>query len=737
MMTMTMNSKKNENKIQMYKIKITGVVQGVGFRPFIYRKAKELNLKGYVKNTGDGVMVVVSNKEKFLNIFNEIPPLARIDSYETNEFKTNKKFNEFKILKSGTAEGTAFVPPDGFLCKDCIGELKDKKNPRHNYFFITCTNCGPRYTIIEKTPYDRNTTTMADFEMCDSCKKEYSDPLNRRYHAETIACSDCGPKLTLYHDNKPVDGGIMETAKLISAGEIVAIKGIGGFHLACAARDDVAANLRKIEKLRENKPFAIMVKDFDMLEKIAVFNEYDKKLLEGKERPIVILKKLNKNSFTAVSKLDTIGVMLPYTGLHYLLFDYLDEPIIMTSSNRPGSPITTELEDQFTPYVLDNDRRIENPLDDSVIKVIAGKKLFIRRSRGFVPEAIKISNTDRINKQILALGAEMMNTFCCYGNGNAILSGHIGNTRNMNSFEYSKRMINKFLKFTKIKPEILVSDLHPEYNTSRYARELSKKLNIPLIKVQHHIAHIYSVAVENNLDDFTGIACDGLGFGSDGKIWGGEVFHNDNRVGSLEEQTMMGGDSAVKNPAKMLIGILNKFLNEQEIEKIMLKYYSKNEIKLLQNQYKEKFNCIKTTSAGRILDAAAALLGICEKRTYDGEPAMMLESGSGEPYDLKPVIEEKSRWILKTTPVFEFLIENFDKDKGILAATVQEYIAKGLFEIAGKYNKPIVFSGGCAYNKIMTEYLVKRGVYVNEKVPAGDGGISFGQVGYVLRGDNK
>jgi len=482
-----------------------------------------------------------------------------------------------------------------------------------------------------------------------------------------------------------------------------------------------------------------MVKDFNMLEEIAVFNDIEKKMLYGKERPVVVLKKLNKNSksFNSVSRLDTIGVMLPYTGLHYLLFDYLDEPLVMTSSNPPESPITTELTGQFTDYVLDNDRRIVNPLDDSVIKVISGKKMFIRRSRGFVPDAISISGLNSVleKKHILALGAEMMNTFCVYRDGNAILSGHIGNTGKLDTFEYFKRMIDRFLKFTKTKPELIIADLHPGYNTSGYAEELSEKLNIPLVRVQHHLAHVYSVASEKNLDDFCGIACDGLGFGLDGKIWGGEVFCNNERIGSLEEHVMLGGDSAVKNPKKILMGILLKFLNENEVKKIMseLKFYSDNEINLLHRQYAEKFNCIETTSTGRILDAASALLGICDKRTYDGEPAMMLESNSSEPYALKPVIKKEDRWILKTTPVFEYLLENINKDKERLAATVQRYIAEGLFKIAGKYGKPVVFSGGCAYNRIMTEYLVGKGVMVNEKVPAGDGGISFGQVGYVLR----
>ncbi|OQX21082.1 MAG: carbamoyltransferase HypF [Candidatus Altiarchaeales archaeon A3] len=740
----------------MYLIKIKGIVQGVGFRPFIYRECIKRNLNGYVKNTGDGVEVVIDDDiEIFTEILKgKIPPLARIESYEILEIENKDKFNGFKILESSESEGVSFVPADGFLCNDCLNELRDQENYRYNYFFITCTNCGPRFTILEKTPYDRVNTSMRDFEMCETCKKEYKNPLNRRYHAQTIACPNCGPKLEIYIKNP--DGNfekiyikkrneIEETAKLIKKGNIVAIKGIGGFHIACVCSESVVRKLRKFEKYRESKPFALMVRDIEMAKKFVVINKTEENLLKSKARPILVLKKKDKTELDAVSNLDTIGIMLPYTALHFLLYDYIDEPLIMTSSNKPGLPITTDLHQQFANVILNHNRKILNPLDDSVLKVINNIPLFIRRSRGYVPESIKIFEmaNEKFNAEMLAAGAEMMNTFCLYKNRFAILSGYIGDTKNYEIYEYFKKNLEKFLNFTSIRPEILICDLHPSYNTSKYTEELSKNLNLELIRVQHHLAHVYSVAGENKLENFVGIACDGTGYGSDGKIWGGEIFDcgkEDKRIGSLEELVMIGCDSAVIEPQKMLLGILCKFLSEREINDVMKKFYPTTGINLLYKQYTNKFNCIETTSCGRILDAASALLGFCNKRTYDGEPAMKLEANScNEGYELKPKIEYNSkeqRYILKTTPVFEFLLENIGKDKGKLAYTVQKYIAEGLFEIAKKFktdNKEIVFSGGCAYNRIMTSFLTKNGVLVNQKVPAGDGGISFGQIYYAMR----
>ncbi len=712
----------------MYRFFIKGVVQGVGFRPYIYNACVKEGIKGYVQNTGNGVVAVVSDKEKFIEILMNKPPLARIDSWEAKEEENYKEedFKGFSIIKS-EGKGFAEVPPDLYLCEDCLRELKDPKNRRKGYFFITCTNCGPRFSIAEESPYDRKTTSMKDFEMCPTCKAEYENPTDRRYHAQTIACQECGPKIRLYSNGQET-GSIEEAAELLKKGETVAIKGVGGFHLACKLNS--AKRLRQMTR-REHKPYAIMVKDIKMAKQYAEITEKEKELLESIERPITLLKKKKekKEELRLVSELDTIGVMLPYTALHYLLFEHLDEPLVMTSSNMPDYPITTEKEQQFTTHILDHDRRITNHVDDSVVKVIGGKKLFLRRSRGYVPRSIELDLDDNIKEDIIALGAEMNSTFCIVKDGKAILSQYQGNTANYDSFENYKKSIKKMLKMTNCKPKAVICDMHPEYNTSLYAQELAEEYGAKVVRVQHHLAHAYSVAAEHKIKDFTAIVADGLGYGPDGTIWGGEIFINGERAAHLEEQPQIGGDAATRSPARMLMGILSKILTKKELRRRMLEHYDGEMVTVLERQLETGFNVPKTTSCGRILDAAAVFLGLCDRRTYDGRPAMLLEANSGESYEIEPVIYDNT---LMTTPLFRWLILNEDKDKKRLAATVQEYLAKGMYKLAKEYGngKPVLLSGGCAYSHILTSYMLSKGVLINEKVPAGDGGISFGQAVY-------
>jgi hydrogenase maturation protein HypF len=716
----------------MYKFYIRGIVQGVGFRPFIYNSCIRQNITGYVKNIGTGVVVDVDDKEKFLQILSQIPPQARIDSYSVTF--DDQKFSDFKILES-SGEGYSEIPADIYMCKDCLKELNDKDNRRYKYFFITCTNCGPRFSITNKNPYDRINTSMQEYEMCDKCKEEYTNPKNRRYHAQTIACHECGPKLFLKQkDTTQTEEVVFKTSKLLKDNAVVAVKGIGGFHLVCRTVPEAVKKLRDITG-RSNKPYAVMCKDISMVEDIAQLNNIERELLLSEQRPIVVLK--SKKSYPDVTELDTIGVMLPYTALHYLLFDYIDEPLVMTSSNYPDQPITIDDSKQLTENILTHDRIIENPIDDSVIKVINSKPLFLRRSRGYVPGSITLNENivikDKKNIKILSMGAELNNTFAIYNNESVTLSQYIGNTSNNDTLNNYKTALDKFLKFTHTIPDVILCDAHPEYNTNKYAFELSKKINIPLVKIQHHKAHAYSVAAEYGLTDFAAIICDGLGYGDDGNIWGGEIFHNNKRVGHLEEQYQLGGDSATITPSKMLFSILKKFLDDSEIETLLLKYHTAKELQIMHKQFAEKFNCPITTSCGRILDAAASLLDLCNSRTYDGRPAMVLEAHSSEPYDFEPVIEND---ILMTTPLFKYLVENIHKDKSRLAATVQHYIAQGMYAIASKYSKSIIFSGGCAYNNIITKFMIERNVFINTKVPSGDGGISFGQISYYLSHDN-
>ncbi|MCK5233429.1 MAG: carbamoyltransferase HypF, partial [Candidatus Aenigmarchaeota archaeon] len=629
----------------------------------------------------------------------------------------------FKILES-TKTSSCFgsgMPADTATCKECLKEMRDPKNPRHNYFFITCTSCGPRFTAVDSYPYDRKNTSLKDFEMCDSCKKEYQNPENRRFHAETIACEKCGPVLSLFAKDKNTNAKnpISETAKLILQGKIVSIKGLGGYHLTCLADNQNAVAELRARTSRPNKPFAVMARDIKMAREIAHVSAEEEKIMLSESAPIVLLKAKRKIS---VSELDTIGVMLPYTALHTLLFDHIDEPLAMTSSNHSDEPITSDSdEEQFANYALEHNREITRKADDSIVKPIAGKTLIVRRSRGFVPMPLELET----KSPVLALGSDSMNTFCLAKDGKAVLSQHIGTLSNPKTFLRYKQEIESFLTLYNFQPKIISCDMHPQYNSTAFAKELAKRFSAKLVPVQHHIAHAEACAQEHGFSDYAAIVSDGSGHGLDGKVWGGEIIVNGKREGHLEEQVMPGAVSAVNHPKKMLFGILNKFMGAQEISKVA--EIAPDECNVLEKQVAEDFNCVHTTSTGRIFDAASAFLGFCEKRTYDGRPAMLLEANSTKPLDFS--VKTKGN-VLLTTPLFEYLVENIDANKSRLAATVQQYIAEGMHKIAAQYKKPIVFSGGCAYNRIMTEYMISKGVYLNENVPAGDGGLSFGQTAF-------
>ncbi|MBD3202791.1 carbamoyltransferase HypF [Candidatus Woesearchaeota archaeon] len=718
-----------------YKIIVKGIVQGVGFRPFVYRQAVKRNLLGSVNNVGEGVEIIINDKEFIETVINNKPPLSRIDSFSIQETDSEKKIQEFKIIKSKKTKGTSQLPPDIFTCKDCIKELRDKSNRRYGYYFISCTNCGPRFSMIKDYPYDRPYTSMQEFEMCSECRNEYEDPLDRRYHAQTIACPDCGPRLKLMHKKKDISAKtdkatIKKAVDIIRSGEFLSIKGVGGFHICSKTDPESVKRVREFLK-RANKPFALMVKDTCMAEKYVKISKKEKDILESPQRPIVVLKKNKKGSLEEVSELDSLGVMLPYTALHYLLFDHIDEPLVMTSCNIPGKPVA--LTEKLGKYFLTHERKIVNRCDDSVIKIIKKRPIFLRRSRGFAPVLVHIKK--KCN-DTLALGAELSSAICAAKKDRCFLSQHIGKTSELETFDFLKETIDRFVRLTRLKPEIIACDLHPGYNTTKYAKELSKKYKAELVKIQHHKAHVAGVAAEHNLKDYVGIAMDGLGYGEDGKLWGGEIFlarkNSIKRVGHLEPQIQIGGDSAAIYPKKMLLGIFSKFLSDKQIKDMNL--FDNKDTELYLQAIKNNFNTIETTSAGRILDAVAALLGICEKRTYEGRPPMLLESIAQKPYNINPEIKkENGKYILMTIPLFKFLLKNLKKDKKRLAATAQLYLAKGTYEIAKQFHKPIVFSGGVAYNKKISGYMIRKGIFINKKIPAGDGGICFGQA-YLANG---
>ncbi len=706
---------------------LTGVVQGVGFRPYICHACTQAGLTGYVQNIGTGVIVVVDQENIFRNILDHLPKHIRIDTIRTEPI--SGEYHDFSIRES-SGTGFAEIPPDLFLCDQCQAELSDANNRRHGYFFLTCTECGPRYTITSSTPYDRETTTMRAFPLCEACRSEYTRPDNRRFHAQTIACHDCGPTLSLFVDQvlaslSSDEAKIAVVADALEKGIIVSVKGIGGFHLLCDATEK---NIRALDTFtkRAGKPYALLCQDLVMARSIADITEKEAEILTSPARPIVLCKK--KKSAPPVSELDTIGIMLSYTALHELLFQKFPRPLVCTSSNRSDAPLSYERKNETARVILDHDREICHPIDDSIVKVIHETPLFIRRSRGYVPRSIPVNLP--ASKPILALGAEMNHTFALFdGRDHIILSPHLGNTSDPDSFTRFTDTLESFLAFTGIQPETIVIDAHPGYRTSEYGVELADQWNIPLKKIQHHRAHAFGVALEHGLKDFSAIVCDGLGFGDDGTIWGGEVFENAQRIGHLEAHPQLGGDSATRFPDKMLYSFLRSFLPSDQAASFVQNQFSQNALSLLEKQYQEKFHAPLTSSCGRVLDAAAALLGLCHERTYDGRPAMLLEAHSTEPYSLQPVFKGN---ILLTAPLFAFLIEHLNDDRSRLAATVEHYLAEGLYTIAEQTKKPVVWAGGCAYNRLMTTYFLERGVLVNKEVPSGDGGISFGQIAALL-----
>ncbi|ADP78016.1 (NiFe) hydrogenase maturation protein HypF [Methanothermus fervidus DSM 2088] len=752
--------------MQHAQIIVEGIVQGVGFRPTIYRLAKHHKLKGYVKNLGNVVEIVVAGKKSNIKNFlksieEEKPPLCKIFNIDVKYYDAPLKFDDFKIVKSSKKfYGSSIIPADIATCKDCLEEIDNPKDRRYNYPFTSCTNCGPRFTIIKSLPYDRERTSMDEFPLCDKCLKEYEDPEDRRYHAETTCCPTCGPKVFLW--GLDVDDPIKETAKLLDEGYIVAIKGIGGAHIACDATDeDVVKKLRK-RLNRPSQPFACMSKDIDTIKKFAIVNENEKETLLSKSRPIVVLKKKEDCAIAnSVSPgLHTIGVMLPYSGLHHILFKYLKkEAYVMTSANKPGMPMLIKNRDiikklnGIADYFLLHDRKIINRCDDSVIRFRGGKKAFLRRSRGYAPEPYDFSKYCE-NKNILALGPELDVTFALVKNGKCYVSQHIGNVNNYDVLKFLKSAINRFLSMIKIDSlDVVACDLHPQFLTTKLAQELSQKYSCKLLKVQHHHAHAASLAFDANVDEYICITADGVGYGSDGTVWGGEILHfkgkNFKRMASLIPQKMPGGDLCTYYPARMLLSILKNVYDDEELVDIMDDYkkyfpHGKKEIEIVIKQLNKDFNVNITTSTGRILDSIAVALHICSRRTYEGECAMKLESAAYYGNDgleiTKEIYKTDNRYVLDTSLMLRDVIELLKKGekRRDIAFAAQKALAEGLAELsvlsAEKAKVDIIGgSGGVFINEAITktvkEYVENQGYKFvqHENSCPGDGSISLGQ----------
>ncbi len=742
----------------MFKIIVSGVVQGVGFRPFVYRLAKSMNLKGYVKNCGDGNVEIVIDRDvdEFVRrLKSELPDKARIDRLEIH--RVDGKYSDFRIVESGGKAGIlSLPPPDLAICDDCVRDVFDEKNRRFLYAFTTCTQCGMRFSVSEKLPFDRENTSLSEFPLCEECSREYEDPSDRRFFAQSIACPVCGPNYELLpHGVKGVEA-IEKAAELLDSGRFVAIKGIGGIHIACLTDDEVVWKLRSMLR-RPQQPFAVMVRDVKTALRIAELGEEEVKELQSSARPIVVAKK--KESFEAVAPgLDTIGLMLPYSALHHILFKFLRaDVLVMTSANFPGEPMATSEKELRVPHdaFLNHNMRIVNRVDDSVVKFVRGRRMLIRRSRGYVPEPIEIN----VGVEALSVGAELFNSLCFLKERKAVLSQYVGNTSNFRTFnEFFKKVVEHFVRYLDLNPDFVVADMHPLYNTTTFAERFSKEVGAELVKVQHHFAHAMSVMAEKGLEEAVAITVDGVGYGMDGTVWGGEVLYINldsgefRRVGRLERFKLLGGDLAAERPIRVLFSIVYQTLGDYEILRRYEKFLKPGEsFEIFAEQHDKNVGVVEASSAGRVLDAASSMLEVCFERTYEGEPAMKLEA-IAEKSENRYEPEIESSWelssfkspfeiggkrgevkVIRIGDVFVDALERFlnGERKSRIAYQIIDYLARSFCEIASEFDAPLVLSGGVAYNEVF-QSSIRRDYLTNELVACGDNGISLGQV-YSLR----
>ena len=780
--------------MQRATIRVNGIVQSVGFRPFVYRRAAKHGLQGNVRNLGDaGVRIKAEGKPDAIDAFltdirNDSPPLARITSVTVDrEHASESAFGTFEIVRSQSGDsGGGSIPPDTAICENCLADLRDPESRYHGYWATSCVDCGPRFTVVESLPYDRHTTSMAAFPMCDECRSAYENPADRRYHAQTTACCNCGPRLRygFVSDNQTTDSAIprsgrdyfpdtlLETAtdgEAIEAaaaalcdGKLVVIKGIGGAHIACNATDaDAVARLRNRTD-RPEKPFAVMAPDTGTVQSFADLSSAERDTLSSMRRPIVLVGATGGGLADCVAPdLHTVGVMLPYSGIHYRLFDRIEEPLVMTSANLPGQPMLrsnnrildglNEVADGF----LLHDRRIVTRCDDSVARIVDGERCLVRRSRGFAPTAIPLPNNGDMSA--LAVGAELDVTAGILEKQECYYTQYIGDVDTLDTLAYLKNAVQRLLDVTGTEwPSVVVHDLHPAFNTTDYAKELVDSGTVTrAVSVQHHHAHAASVLAEHDCHRAMSLALDGVGYGPDGTVWGGELLDATRagfeRVGGLVPVPMPGGDKATTHPARLTAGILYA-ADPDRVEPILERHDVRfpggdRERDLVLQQLKADVNTPQTSSAGRFLDAVAALLGVCTRRTYEGEPAMKLETvaARGSSRSLSaPASSLDGRSVINTPQLFTELVRL--RSDGVpvpdIAATAQETLARGLADLAieeaeARNCETVSLSGGVAYNEHIASRI--RGIVsrtglsfiANRRVPPGDGGIAYGQLAVV------
>jgi hydrogenase maturation protein HypF len=753
------------------KILITGQVQGVGFRPAVYRLASQLNLTGFVHNDTKGVTIELQGEDakitEFLRRLNgqDAPPLAQINSCLVFDLKPVEKEREF-VIKPSDASGTPIsrVTADIATCKDCLRELFDEKDFRYRYPFTNCTNCGPRYSIIRTIPYDRPNTTMSAFAMCDKCAGQYHDVADRRFHAQPVACNKCGPKIWLT-DSKGktiiagTDNAIAETARLLHAGKIAAIKGIGGFHLAVDAFNNEAVNRLRERKKREHKPLAMMADSIETIKQHAVVSKQAEETLKKPESPVVLLPKKN-NSMIAPSvaeDVNTFGFMLCYAPLHYLLFNEGLKVLVMTSANISDEPLICKNDEavkrlgSVADAFLMHDRDIYRQVDDSIVHLIDEQPVLLRRARGYVPTPVLIKQTS--SQDIFAAGADLKNTFCFVKGNQLICSEHIGDLEDADVYHHYINSIEHLRGLFEVQPKVIACDLHPAYLSSQYARSLSE---VKIVEVQHHWAHIASVIAEHGIKEpVIGLACDGTGYGMDGAIWGCEcliaTLDNFERFSHLAYYPLAGADAASKEPIRPLLGLLmQEYDKEFDLNKLQWLLEpiepERKKQEIIREQIRKNVNTMQTSSLGRVFDAVAAMLGLGSFNHFEAQLPMALEAIADPDCNQQYNFELSEQKKLDPRPMIRQIVTDLSqgKDLAVISAKFHNTVAAGLIEMAKTARQvkgldSVAISGGVFCNRYLTDRLVRLlkkdgfSVLYNRDFPANDGGISIGQAAIAAR----
>jgi hydrogenase maturation protein HypF len=766
--------------LRLARISVRGIVQGVGFRPFVYGLATKHNVKGWVCNTSEDVKIEVEGKAEaieqfYLELQTKAPPLAHIEDV-TISYHPPIGYKKFEIRHSTVEEGKyQLISPDIATCQACLSELLNPSNRRYRYPFTNCTNCGPRFTIIEDMPYDRPKTTMKHFKMCPQCQAEYDNPLDRRFHAQPNACPKCGPKVELVdNQGNPVchselseeSDALARASQLLKEGKIIAIKGLGGFLLACDASNETAVKTLRERKRRLSKPFAIMVSNMNEIKKHCYVSSEEEKLLTSPQSPIVLMRWKADSSVSreVAPNLEYLGVMLPYTPLHHILLRDTGLPLVMTSGNLSEEPIAKDNDEALkrlsgiADYFLIHNRDIYSRYDDSVTMVERGISQLVRRARSYAPSPIHLTFNCR---QILACGAEIKNTFCLTRDNYAFLSQHIGDMENIETLEHFKNTISLYERLFRIEPEIIACDLHPDYLSTKYAQELGES-GIKLIPVQHHHAHIVSCMADNGLETpVIGVAFDGTGMGSDGHIWGGEFLVADyrsfNRVGHLEYLPLPGGDAAINRPYRITISYILSLLGENILSQGLgfMAEVSEIETEIINRQIEKGLNSPLTSSMGRLFDAVSALLGIRSEIDYEGQAAVELEmaayachceehsdeaiSSDKESYPYRIIVNKEVK-IVQLRNLLSAIIE--DLKQGIFPRRISLKFHNTIAEMTNEMCQLIAdetginrvaLSGGVFQNRLLLRktigLLENSGfqVFTHRQVPCNDGGISLGQ----------